>query len=104
MDNIWIIIICVALFTLAERMSFIMLSDRLNVPAWFKRGLKYVPPAVIAAIVFPSLFIMSGEMSVSLDNARMIAGLTAIVVAWKTRDAFMTIMAGMAVLWIISAI
>jgi branched-subunit amino acid transport protein len=38
---------------------------------------------------------------VSLGNARLVAGVLAILVAWRTRNIFLTILVGMGVLWLL---
>ena len=42
-----------------------------------------------------------GKLQSVLDNLRLLAGLVAIVVAWKTRSIGWTIAAGMASLWLL---
>ena len=42
-----------------------------------------------------------GEVFISFDNLRLLAGLIAIVVAWKTRSIGWTIGVGMVSLWIL---
>jgi len=43
----------------------------------------------------------SGVLDLTLSNPRWIAGLVALVVAARTRNALVTIGAGMAVLWLL---
>jgi branched-subunit amino acid transport protein len=43
--------------------------------------------------------IHSDRIDFSLGNARLLAGLLAIVVAWRTRSAMLTIIVGMLALW-----
>ncbi len=86
------------LITYLTRLSFIALFGKITVPPLVQRALRFVPPAVLSAIIFPELLLHSGKLDFSLGNARLLAGLVAAVVAWRTRNALLTIVAGMAAL------
>jgi branched-subunit amino acid transport protein len=89
------------LITFAIRFSLIYLFGKINVPETVRKSLHYVPPAVLSAIIFPELFLHDGVLNLSLDNARLLAGLTAIVVAWFSRNTLITIIAGMVALLVL---
>ena len=99
--NIWIIMIIGGLLTFATRLSFIFLLDRIKVPDWFRRGLRFVPVAVLSAIILPELTSPNNTLFLSWRNPELLAGLVAILVAWKTKNVLLTILAGMAALVII---
>ena len=61
-------------------------------------------PAVLTAIYAPELLVQSGTVNLSLDNARLLAGLVAIAVAWRLRRTFLTIFAGMLALHFFGAV
>lgn len=94
----WLIILAGGALTFLTRLSFILLAERRAFPRWFQRLLRYVPPAVLAAIIFPELLLPSGALDLSLNNPRLLAGLGAGLVAWRTRSALLTIATGMALL------
>ncbi len=96
--TLWLTIIAAGLITYAFRLSFILLWERVDVPLWLQRSLRFVPPAVLTAIIFPELFLPSGSLNLSLGNARLIAGILAGLVAWRTRNIMLTILVGMGVL------
>jgi branched-subunit amino acid transport protein len=60
--------------------------------------LRFVPPAVLSAIVAPALLMPNNSMDISLGNFRLLAGVIAILVAWRTRNTLLTILSGMAAL------
>jgi branched-subunit amino acid transport protein len=99
--NIWIIIIIGGLLTFATRLSFIFLLDRIKVPDWFQRGLRFVPVAVLSAIILPELTSPNGTLFLSWRNPQLLAGIIAILVAWRTKNVLLTILAGMVALVII---
>ncbi|WP_225333432.1 AzlD domain-containing protein [Halomicrobium urmianum] len=92
-------IAAIAAVTFAIRFSFIALFGRLDeIPPRVRRVLRYVPPAVLAALVLPSIVAVdpaSGTLAVD----RLFAGALAGVVAWRTEDVFATIAVGMGALW-----
>jgi branched-subunit amino acid transport protein len=98
--NIWLVLLGIGAITFATRLSFILSSNRLRVIPWIQRALRFVPPAVLSAIIFPELLIREGMIDLSLGNERLIAGALAMLVAWRTRNVLLTIGAGMAALWL----
>ena len=97
----WLIIIFVGLGTYLTRLSFIGIFGNREIPAYVERPLRLVAPAVLAAIAIPELVAPDGEVFVSFDNLRLLAGLIAIVVAWRTRSIGWTIGVGMGSLWLL---
>lgn len=96
--TVWITILLVGLGTYATRLSFILLFGRREIPAIVRRALRFVPPAVLTAIIFPELLLPKGQIDLSLDNERLLAGIVAALVAWRSKNVLLTIVAGMAVL------
>ncbi len=99
--SLWLIIILAGVITFAIRLSFILFWGRLNMPDWLQRALRFVPPAVLTAIIFPEMLIRDNALDISLTNPRLIAGAIAILVGLKTKNIVWTILAGMAVLWML---
>jgi branched-subunit amino acid transport protein len=99
--NVWIIMIILGLVTFATRLSFIALLERVNMPRNFQRALRFVPIAVLSAIIAPELAYANNALAVSPTNPRLLAGLIATLVAYKTKSVIWTISAGMAVFWLL---
>lgn len=99
--NIWVIIVIIGLATYFIRWSFIGVLGRIGVPAYIERPLRFVAPAVLAAIAIPELAAPAGTIDIGFDNLRLIAGIIAVAVAWKTRAMGPTIVAGMLSLWLL---
>ncbi len=102
--NIWLIMLLGGALTFAMRLSFIYLLGRMNVPEAVRRGLRFVPPAVLSALVLPELVMPGGHLDLSLSNTRWLAGTVAIVVAWRTRSMLLTILAGVAALLLLQVL
>jgi len=96
--NIWLVMLVGGLLTFATRLSFILLLHRIRVPEWFRRGLRFVPVAVLSAIILPELTRPEGTLFLSWRNPQLLAGAVAILVAWRTKNVILTIVAGMAAL------
>lgn len=98
---IWALIVVIGALTFLIRVSFIALFGYLDeIPSQIKRVLRFVPAAVLAALVLPSLITMEPETGgVAVD--KLVAGLVAGAVAWQTENVLMTIGAGMVTLWVV---
>ena len=99
--NIWLVMLLGGLITFGMRFSLIYLFGRFHVPEALRKALRYVPPAVLSAIIFPELFIRDEMLNLSLDNYRLMAGLVAILAAWFTKNILITILAGMLALFLL---
>lgn len=93
--TLWLVIAGMAVVTFALRASFLVLPASVPIPEALRRGLRFVPAAVLTAIWAPELFVDHGALRVSADNARLLAGLVAIAVAWRWKQVFATILAGL---------
>src|SRR5438105_13186008 len=93
---LWLTLICIGIMTYAIRLSFITFFGNREMPSFLARTLRFVPVAVLSAIIFPALFLVGNRLDVSLSNVRLLAGMLAVLVAWRTKNVLLTIMVGMA--------
>nr|WP_256469948.1 AzlD domain-containing protein [Natronosalvus vescus] len=96
------IIIAAGVGTFALRLSFILLFGRLSeVPPRVIGVLRFVPAAVLAALVVPAILSLEVDPTIGLEFEwpTLIAGTIAAVVAWRTENVLATIGVGMLVLW-----
>jgi len=84
--SLWLTILGMAAVTFALRASFLLLPPGVDMPALFKRALNYVPAAVLTAIWAPEVLV---------SDERLPAGAVAVLVAWRWRATFATIVAGL---------
>lgn len=98
---LWATIIIVGLLTLGTRLSFMVFMGKTQISPMVQQALRFVPVAVLSALIAPALFFPHGSLDVSLSNVRLIAGILAILVAWRTKNVLLTIFAGMAGLLIL---
>lgn len=84
--TLWLVLLGMALVTFALRSAFLLLPPGVEMPALFRRALRYVPAAVLTAIWAPEVLV---------QNEQLPAGAVAIAVAWRWRTTFATIIAGL---------
>jgi branched-subunit amino acid transport protein len=99
--NIWVVMAVVGALTFLTRLSFIALAGRWDAPPLFRSALRFVPVAILTAIVVPELVMHTGTLDLSLTNPRLLAGTLAILVAWRTRNTVLTIVVGMTAFWVL---
>jgi len=89
------------LITFLIRFSFIAGGKRLALDTRIQGLLRYVPPAVLSALIAPEILVRQGALNLDPANPRLWAGAVAILVALATRNVLGTIAAGMATLWLL---
>lgn len=107
MDDV-LIVAGMALVTYATRYTMIAaLGSRISFgkdeagPSLFRRWLRYVPPAVLAALIVPPVVAPDGRIEPGL---RVWATIVGAIVAWRTRSALWTILSGMVVFWVLRSL
>lgn len=102
--TLWLLIIGAGLATFTFRLSFIVIAEKITLPPLIQQSLRFVPAAALSAIILPELILRHGTLNLAPDNERLLAGLIAMLVAWRTRNVLLTIVIGMGALWILQAL
>jgi branched-subunit amino acid transport protein len=100
--KLWAIILVVGALNYASRLSFIALFSRRSIPPLLARALRFVPAAMLTALIVPMVVAPGGAIEPA--SPRVLAALVAAAVAFRTRSTLATLAAGMLALWIIQAI
>jgi len=101
----WLVVVVIGVGTYALRLSFIGLLGTRPMPLWARRPLRFVAPAVLAALVVPAVVLSEGSMDVTpLGNPRFLAAVVATLVAWRLKSVAGVIVVGMSLLWILQAV
>lgn len=96
--NELVLILGMALVTFAVRYPVLVLVGKIPLPDRVFRALRYVPPAVLAAIIVPAVLLPDGQhIDVSITNSYLIAGILAALIAWRTKNLLLTIVLGMVI-------
>jgi branched-subunit amino acid transport protein len=101
---VWATILLLAVGTFFLRFAFIHLLGKIEVPETVHRLLRFIPAAVLPAIILPAVYNGSHEMDLcalsTVINERSIAAACAIYTAWRWKNALLSIVLGMVVLWV----
>lgn len=98
-NHIWLIIALTGTGTYLLRLSFIQLLSGQTLSPAIRRVLRYIPSAVLAALVLPAFVMPDGVVDISLGNIHLIAGLLALAAAFATRNMLVVLGVGMGSLW-----
>ncbi|MDH3942782.1 MAG: AzlD domain-containing protein [Anaerolineae bacterium] len=91
-----VLILGMAAVTFGVRYPVLSLTSRIRLPGLIQRALRFVPAAVLSAIIFPAALIQENQLDLHFDNARLYASLITAIIAWRTRNLLLTIVSGMA--------
>jgi len=94
-------ILGMALVTYIPRLLPVWLLSSRSLPPLVIAWLRYVPVAVLAAMLFPSLVVQSNQVNLSLSNLFLWAALPTLLVAWKRRSLFGSVVVGMIVVAVV---
>jgi branched-subunit amino acid transport protein len=97
--KLWTVIVAVGLLNYFSRISFIAFFARRSVPPLLARALRYVPAAMLSALIVPMIVVAPAVGGGS--GPRVAAALVAGAVAWATGSTLKTLGAGMAALWLL---
>ena len=103
---LWGLLVAMAALTLSLRASFFVFGDRIRIPPLVRRGLDYVPAAVLAAIVAPAFVNLAPGAAIDLvvQAPKWAAGVVGIAAALITRNMLAVLLLGMATLWGVQAL
>lgn len=98
MSDVWIVILALGAATFAVRFSFLGLVGSRSLPAWALRLLRYVPVAVLPALVAP-LTVWPAATGGTPDPARLVAAGVALAIGAWTGSVLGAILGGMTALY-----
>ncbi len=96
-QTIALTIVGMAAVTYLPRLLPMLLLTSRSLPPLVIAWLRYIPVAVLAALLLPTLVVRDGVIDLSLRNLYLWAAVPAVLVALKTRSFFATVVTGMAI-------
>ena len=99
--NYPVLLLGMFLVTFLTRFSMFALLKDMNLPEYVVKALHYVPSVVLMSFIVPDLLAYGGTLNLTMNNYRLIAGLTAISVAHKYNNTILTVGSGITVLWVL---
>lgn len=94
-SEILLIILGMALVTFFTRCGALILFNFTKIPHWLERWLKYVPIAILTALIIPALLVPQGNLEISIHNHYLIAGVVTAIIAYKTQNILASLSTGM---------
>lgn len=96
-----VLILGMAAVTFLVRYAFFALGERVAFPPVVKRALRYVPAAVLTAIVVPMVLLPDGtHWQLNWHNAWMVGALATGLIAWRFNHLLASIGGGMLVFFV----
>lgn len=94
--NEFYLIAGMAAITFAIRYGLLGISGRIRLSEKLTQLLRYIPPAVLTAIVVPAVLMPTGDtLLIAPTNARLVGAIVAVLVSYKTKNLLLTIGLGM---------
>jgi branched-subunit amino acid transport protein len=101
--KLWAVILIVGALNYLSRLSFIALFARRQVPPLLGRAFRYVPAAMLTALIVPMVVTLpAGAVGPALP--KIVAALVAGCVAFATHSQVKTLGCGMVTLWALQAL
>ena len=96
--KLWSVVAIVGVLNYLSRVSFIAIFARRHMPALLARAFRYVPAAMLTALVLPMVVAAPGAPLLA-SAPKVVAAVVAGVVAFATHSTLKTLAAGMLALW-----
>jgi branched-subunit amino acid transport protein len=101
--KLWSVVLIVGALNYLSRLSFIALFARRSVPPLLARAFRYVPAAMLTALVVPMVVTAPGGAWLPA-LPKIAAALAAGIVAFRTHSQLKTLASGMLTLWALQAL
>lgn len=88
------------LVTFGVRYPVLALLGHFELPEPVIRALKFVPVAVLTAIIVPAVLCTEEGLHAGVDNPAIFGALAASLVSWKTKNLTPTIFTGMGIFYL----
>jgi branched-subunit amino acid transport protein len=93
--TIFLTIVGMGVVTYLPRLLPVWVLSQRTLPPLVVAWLRFVPVAVLAALLLPGLVMPEERLDLSFNNLYVWAAIPAIVVAWRTRSFFGRVLVGM---------
>jgi branched-subunit amino acid transport protein len=101
--KLWGVIVAVGALNYLSRLSFIALFARRSMPPLLARALRYVPAAMLTALILP-MVVDAGPQGFQFATPKVAAAVIATVVAYFRLGTLWTLGVGMAALWLLQSL
>lgn len=95
------LIIGIAVLTFFTRFGFALILKKTKISEKWNKWMAYIPIAVFTTIIVPSLLAPNEELELSIQNEYLIAGIVALLMAYKTKNLAGTVIIGISIIYIL---
>lgn len=93
--NFIIMVVGMVIVTFIPRVLPLALLGKKELPEKVVLWLSFIPAAVLAALLAPSILLKDDSLYLSLENTALIAFFPTLLVAYKTKNIFYTVSGGL---------
>ena len=106
MSNMSILLVCLGMgaVTYAPRVLPLLLFAGKEMPNWLKEALKFVPVAMLSALIAEDVFFKDDALFMSLSNPKVLAFMILIPIAAKFKSIPISLVVGVGSIFILSTI
>jgi branched-subunit amino acid transport protein len=98
-----LLVVAMGAVTYLPRMLPLVLLSRRKLPGWFAEWLELIPPAILSALIAPTLFTRSDPRILSMGKPELLAAIPTLIFALTTRSLAGTVIIGMLSYWLITS-
>lgn len=91
-----------SIVTYLPRALPIVILSKIKMPEWFLQWLKYIPIAVLSALLVPGLLIAENRVDISLGNNKLLAAIPCILLAYLSKNLFVTVLSGIVIMFLLN--
>lgn len=93
-----------AIVTYLTRAPLMVLVGKVKLPPRLENYLKYMPVAILTALVVPGLVVKDQQLNLAWNNPYLPAALVAGLLAWRTKNVFWAMVSGVGTVIVLRAI
>lgn len=86
---------CMLLVTYIPRVLPLLILTRMEIPEIIIHWLRFIPVAILAALLTPGILIVEGNLMLNIHNIFLLAAIPTFIVAIYKKDIFLTVIMGM---------
>lgn len=99
---IYIMIFGAAIFTYIPRAVPLVYLANKNIPEGLKEWMKFIPPAIFAALIIPDIVTEGGSLYLSIDNPKLVSAIIVFIVAIRKKSLGISILVGVISIYFLS--
>lgn len=103
-QKIVLVIIGMSVVTYLPRMLPLVVLSKLKLPPLFTAWLRYIPVAVLSALLVPGVLLSHGRLAFTLQNKALLASIPSLLVAARTKNLFLTVSAGIVTMYLLQQV